>query len=234
MLRCSKLRKTHPPVVCLLAAITWTAAAAMLAAKFHGFRNAAWIAILVASCSYVAIGALGRPLQSKYNLFLFLALLSCWLGDVVGPQDFVWGLYAFLAAHLFFLMAFLSVQLRWKSSAHAAPLLTILAALLLAWIMPDVPDEERTAVACYTAVISTMVVGAWGARHHNDWIAPAAILFYVSDVFVARWRYGGTPINGYLCYPLYYTACVLFALSMQGAIPRGLHTSRQAASGAAM
>ncbi len=200
-----------------LAIVTGVATASMLVAKYHGFRQLVWLSTVLASTAYLGIGLLGKPHLTKYHLFVFFALSCCWIGDVIGPENFVWGLYAFLGAHLFLMAGFWSTGLIWRDCAHALLPIVPMAAMLLAWILPHVPDDERGAVVAYTVVISAMLVGAWGARHANSWIVPAALIFYVSDIFVARWRYGGSAINGYLCYPLYYTSCVLFAMSMWNA-----------------
>jgi len=46
-------------------------------------------------------------------------------------------------------------------------------------------------------------------------VTSAAVLFYISDVFLANWRYVSTARwNMFVCYPLYYTACVLLAVSI--------------------
>ena len=41
------------------------------------------------------------------------------------------------------------------------------------------------------------------------------LIFLVSDIFVARWKFvDSSPINAFFCYPLYYSACSLLALSI--------------------
>ena len=204
-----------------LAVVTWIAVAGMLASKVTGNRPMVWALTVVASTAYLATGLLAGAHQSRFGAFVAAALLCCWLGDLIGPMDFVWGLYAFLAAHLFLMVAFWVADLDWKQSALALPVLVAVAASLMLWILPNVPEDERMDVAAYTVVISAMVVAAWGARRKNPWLLPAAVVFFVSDILVARWRYGGGPINGYLCYPLYYTACVWFAMSIRSAATQG-------------
>jgi hypothetical protein len=46
------------------------------------------------------------------------------------------------------------------------------------------------------------------------WLAIAASLFYLSDIAVAYWRFmpGDNSRCAFLCYPLYYPACLLLAL----------------------
>jgi uncharacterized membrane protein YhhN len=199
----------------------WFAVATMLVAKFTGNRPMVWLFIVVASTAYLAAGFLAGALRSRYGLYVFGALCSCWLGDMIGPRNFVWGLYAFLGAHVLLVLAFWSAGLDWKRTMRAALVLAVVAVGLMAVFMPNVAADERIDVAAYTIVISTMVAAAWGARAHNAWLVPAAIIFFLSDIFVARWRYGGGAINGYLCYPLYYTSCMFFAMSIRAAVPDG-------------
>jgi hypothetical protein len=60
-----------------------------------------------------------------------------------------------------------------------------------------------------------MVVMAVGVSAGNPFVLAGAILFFVSDIFVARWKFVDTSgINALFCYPMYYTACVLLALSI--------------------
>ena len=81
----------------------------------------------------------------------------------------------------------------------------------MVWIYTYVPEHERVTILAYVAVIGAMLALAAAAGNSKSLLLLAATLFYISDVFVARWRYGGGPFNGYLCYPLYYTSCALFA-----------------------
>jgi len=189
----------------------------MLAAKFAGNRPMVWPLTFIASTTYLLIGLLAGAGRTRYGMFTASALFCCWLGDMIGPGHFVWGLYAFFAAHILLMAAFWTTDVNWKQCTYAAPVLALIGILNVLWIFPHVPEGERAAVVAYTLVISAMVVTAWGARRNNPWLLPAAIVFFVSDIFVARWRYGGGAINGYLCYPLYYVSCVLFAISIRSA-----------------
>ena len=58
-----------------------------------------------------------------------------------------------------------------------------------------------------------VLTAAGGARAGLPLALPAAVLFYVSDVCVARWRYLDSAVDGYICYLLYYAACAMFALN---------------------
>jgi uncharacterized membrane protein YhhN len=82
-----------------------------------------------------------------------------------------------------------------------------------------VPDGMRTLVFAYVAVISTMLALAAGtyAAHGNAYIVVGALMFYVSDLSVARDRFVGEHIfNRLWGLPLYYGGQILLALSAAG------------------
>ena len=211
-------------VLWTLAAVMWLAVAGMLVGRAVGWSSSVTGAFtVVASTAFLVAALVAGAFRSRYGVLVLCALVCCWLGDILGPRNFVWGLYAFLGGHLLFTLAFASTRLNWRDSAFAVCAIAIIDALLMAWIMPNVPDKERFDVIAYTTVISVMLAAGWGARRANAWLLPAAIIFFISDIFVARWRYGGGAINGYLCYPLYYTACMFFAISIRSAVPGAVH-----------
>ncbi|MCC6486515.1 MAG: lysoplasmalogenase [Candidatus Hydrogenedentes bacterium] len=203
-----------------LAAVMGMAVAGMLVSRAAGWPKSMTVtSTVVASTAFLAAALAAGAFRSRYGILVLGALVCCWLGDIIGPGNFMWGLYAFLGGHLLFVLAFVSTKLHWRDSAYAVVALAVIDVLLMLWFLPNVPENERANVVAYTVVISSMVAAGWGARHANPWILPAAVIFFISDIFVARWRYGGGWIKGYLCYPLYYTACMLFAVSVRSALP---------------
>ena len=85
------------------------------------------------------------------------------------------------------------------------------------WLGPHVPQGEQPQIIGYTVVITVMLVfaGATPRFVGKQTALAGAIVFYLSDVFLANWRYVDTGRwNAFVCYPLYYTACVLLALSI--------------------
>ncbi len=89
---------------------------------------------------------------------------------------------------------------------------------LAVWILPGVGNAaELVLVPSYMVVITTMVVFSGGVRdaRMRAVVFLAAILFYISDIFVAEGRYVKViEDTAYYCYPLYYAACFLFAWSV--------------------
>ena len=159
----------------------------------------------------------GGGLSSWFGRWVVLALVCCWFGDMIGPFNFFAGLLAFLLGHLVFVAAFWTKGISAvRCLAAAAPVLAC-TGLLAWWLLPHVPAADRPAVVAYVAVITGMLLAAAGASRGTGGriLLAAAVVFYVSDIFVARWRYvDPDAINAFLCYPLYYAACILFALSV--------------------
>jgi len=154
-----------------------------------------------------------RP--SRYGRFILIALMLCWLGDFLGPYGFTLGLIMFLLAHLSFLAAFWSRGIDAKKFLLVSAVFLPLSAGVFYWLYPFVPKDNQAAVFSYMLVITAMVIFAGGIRIRNSLIFSGAVLFYISDIFVARWRFVSSgSINAFFCYPLYYAACILFALSI--------------------
>jgi len=170
----------------------------------------------MASTGFVAMGIAGGRLQTAYARRVLLALMACWLGDVLGAWNFIHGLAAFLSAHLLLLTAF------WSQGLSGRRLLRFLAPILVAtmavifWLFPHLPPAGYLPVSLYILAITLMLLFAFSAAHAPGGAIAllGAVLFFISDIFVARWRYVNPSIlNALFCYPLYYTACILFALS---------------------
>ncbi len=69
-----------------------------------------------------------------------------------------------------------------------------------------------------------MVVAAVGSRPGAGYglIALGAVIFFVFDIFVARGKFVAPgSINTVICYPLYYSACLLLAHSVRIHQPKG-------------
>jgi uncharacterized membrane protein YhhN len=211
-----RLLRTLPVMVAVVAVV------AMLIARNSG--GGAWVMplIFVASTGFLAIAATRVPLGDWYGRFILLGLVGCWCGDMLGPRNFMAGLAAFLLAHFGFIGAFCANGIAWKRALWGLPVLALVMAFVLAWLLPHVTTAELGPVTAYIAVISLMVFFACGTSHNavGRHALTGAVLFYASDIVVARWRYiDASPINGNICYPVYYAACIVLALSV--AISKG-------------
>lgn len=163
------------------------------------------------SLGFVTVGWLAGGWETRYGRWLMGGLLFCLAGDILGPYHFAAGALMFLLAHLLFVVAF-RVYGRHSAAWYFSLSMIVVSCLLLAWLVPRVDRGLLWLVLLYTLVITVMAITAAGT---NRLILSAALIFYVSDIFVARWRFvDPDPFNAFLCYPLYYTACLLFAVSI--------------------
>lgn len=176
------------------------------------FKPVASIALLVVATT---TGVTGR-----YGYLILVGLLLSVVGDLAllstHRRGFVAGLTAFLLAHVAYTIAFLTLEPSASSTVVAAMTFFTVGAILGRWIMPAVPNDLRAPVASYMIAITAMVVTATALAADGRWmIAVGGLLFYVSDVAVARnqfiasnWR------NKAWGLPTYYAGQTLLALSV--------------------
>ncbi|MBW2622789.1 MAG: lysoplasmalogenase [Deltaproteobacteria bacterium] len=165
-----------------------------------------------------------HPEPTFYYLIL-AGLIFCLMGDVflALPQKkmFTMGLAAFLAGHVFYIISFLSLIGidQWVSGP---PLVVIgVSAAVLVWLWPHL-DNMRLPVLFYVVVITVMVAGAWAVYRYSSCtlngpllILAGAVLFYLSDLFVAIDRFVKERfINRLIGLPLYYLGQFMLAFSV--------------------
>ena len=124
------------------------------------------------------------------------------------------GLVSFLLGHVVLVVAFAWRGLDPTGLAAAALLSAVAVVLALRWLRPHVPDSFRVPVHAYVAVISLMVVSAAGATAAGAGVAVlvGSLLFYVSDLAVARERFVEKSFsNRAWGLPLYYAATLVLA-----------------------
>jgi len=202
----------------------------LLAMAFEGLAWMQWIGLWGASTGFLLLAVACGAWQTMPGFFLLLGLVGCFLGDLFGPGDFALGGVFFLIGHLFFIAGFAVRPTDRAGLLLGASLMSAVAVAVVWWITPHLEPAQKPLSYAYTAVICAMVATAAGAwRNPGGRIAlVAAVIFFISDLFVARWQYvGGGRTNAFFCYPLYYTACVLFAWS---AFPTALARRRHPAA----
>jgi uncharacterized membrane protein YhhN len=150
---------------------------------------------------------------------IFLAgLVVSVIGDVflLWPKThFLQGVGAFLLAHCLYVGAFLALGVNWQGAGFALVLLAPIAWTVWLWLSPHT-GRMTSAIAVYLTAISTMAVFAIGAL----WAEPgqaqqvlvvAAVLFCVSDLFVARNKFIlSQHRNVWIGLPIYYVAQLAF------------------------
>ncbi len=200
-------------VICL------AALAGLLVSERRNSRRGVWIFKPLASTAFIATALAAGALESDYGRWILLALVLSWFGDIFlipreRPAIFQAGILSFLLGHVGFAAAFVQHGLdpMWLGIALVA---TAAAALpTLRWLLPHVPDDMRLAVRAYIAVITAMVVCAAGAVGHagQSTILLGALMFYVSDLSVARDRFVTKAFSNRVWgLPLYYGGQLVLA-----------------------
>lgn len=123
---------------------------------------------------------------------LLLSASGDWLLAVPGwPQSFVFGLAAFLLAHLCFLGALLPLVLNsTPSRARIAAVVGMCsaAAAMLVWLWPHL-GRDKLPVTAYIVVLSAMVCAALLAQLPTIWAGVGAVCFAASDSMIAISRF---------------------------------------------
>ena len=179
------------------------------------------VAKLFASSAFILLAVSAGALASRYGSIILAGLVMSWFGDafLIGTSRgwFLLGLARFLLAHIAYVTAFITIGVsrRWVFSAFV-PVLAI-AIGVLAWLQPHLPQALFWPVRFYTAVISLMVITAFGTRGAGatPLIVVGACLFFLSDLSVAALRFTEPALPTYvLGLPLYYAAQICLASSV--------------------
>ena len=175
------------------------------------------ISKVLASSAFVALGALGPRLAQHPVFFVGVCLAA--VGDVcLLPRSsrgwFLAGLVSFLLAHVAYTVAFAQLPLSWLVVAVVGAALALPALAVLRWLWPHLPERMRVPVLAYVVAITLMVDVAVAAALAGAtiWIPIGAVLFYLSDLTVARHRFvDDADINRLVGLPLYYAAQFILA-----------------------
>ncbi len=175
---------------------------------------------MTASTGFMALALIAGALNSWYGLAVLVALFFSWWGDLLlifrHQTLFLLGLIAFFLGHLGFVAAFLVHGVHPVCLVGTLVVLGIPAAIVIRWLNPGLGDM-RVPVYAYIAVISIMVACSAGAVSRGGvwFMTLGAVMFYCSDIFVARDRFIKTDAwNRYLGLPLYYGAQLLMAYTI--------------------
>lgn len=194
-----------------------------LFAEFRGLRSLKWIAKPLASLSFLAVALSVDALATPVGQAIFVALVLSFLGDVLlipdNQRSFLGGIGSFLLAHVGFIAAFLLRGVSVPATGAAVVALVPVAFLIGRWLLPHVHGPMKGAVLAYMTVITLMVAASVGTLARDGWGAPAwpwpvaAVMFFVSDLSVARDRFVAPGFDNRLWgLPLYYGAQLWFAL----------------------
>lgn len=176
------------------------------------------------SLLFIVAWALQPAQNPGFAAMILIALVFCLGGDVLlalgSHKTFLLGLVSFLLGHVMYAAAFFTVGQVGPAMAVGMILFMAAGVVVWRWLEPYLGDMQ-TPVLAYIVIISTMACAAAGLAANpaipcitRATILIGAILFYLSDIFVARQRFVvSAQLNRAAGLPLYYSAQFLLAFS---------------------
>jgi uncharacterized membrane protein YhhN len=194
------------------------ACALLLVAEVRAIPRLRVVAKIVASFDFVAVGILAHD-GSAYSTWIVTGLVCGAVGDVcllgAGRRWFTSGLVAFLFGHLAYVVAVAQVVTPGDWIGLGAILPIAVAAVAFAQLRRHLGGMSIP-VLVYVGVITTMVIAARASG--NPRLAVGAVLFFLSDLAVARQRFVGRSLtNKLIGLPAYYAGQLLIAWSIASA-----------------
>jgi uncharacterized membrane protein YhhN len=178
-----------------------------------------------ASLLFILAAALQPHPLPDYTTWVIVGLSFCLVGDVclALPQRpaFLVGLVSFLVGHVMYVFGFAvlsPMRLWWSAGAWGVAAISI---GVFFWLRPHLGKMLGPVIA-YILIISVMLIGAIGVfrsgglRPDGQWLVlVGALLFYLSDLFVARQRFVAPGfVNRAIGLPMYYAGQFLIAFSI--------------------
>jgi uncharacterized membrane protein YhhN len=191
------------------------ACALLLFAELRGLVRLRIVAKTIASFDFVAVGLIAQD-GSPYARWIVIGLVLGALGDVcllgAGRRWFTIGLVAFLLGHLAYVVAIAQIVPPGDWLGLPALLPIAGAMFVLVRLRPRLGSMTIPVIA-YIAVITTMVIAALASGRPR--LATGAVLFFASDLAVARQRFVGRSLaNKLVGLPAYYAGQLLIAWSI--------------------
>lgn len=192
-------------------------------AIFFDYQNSSWFFLFkpLTTVLVILIPVMTKTMDKMFRRLLIVALGFCLLGDVLlmKPDYFVYGLGAFLIAHLIFAKGFIGVQ-GFQESQIVFLVLLLIGVGLYFWLYPDLGGLKYP-VAAYVLVILFMVWQAIGLYLKNKTItggliALGALFFMFSDSLIAVDKFKNPfEFSGLLILSTYWLAITLIANSVR-------------------
>lgn len=200
-------------------AITAMATALLTSGIYFGWPGGTWLK-MAASTGFLAAALAAGGLLTAYGRAILVGLVCSWWGDLFlslsGATSFMMGLIAFLLAHIAYSVAFLLHGVRPAWIATGLAFAVAAGVPITAWLHPHLGTMQYPVYA-YIGAISLMVSLAVGTQGKaaNPYLILGALLFYVSDIFVARQRFVESGMeNALIGLPVYFLAQMLIARSI--------------------
>ena len=207
-----------PTLACLVSA------AFLTVCEFVGWRPVQWMLKPLAVFFFVWQALVLGAGAELYSGLILMGLGLSAFGDVLllkrdRPLVFKLGMLSFGLAHIAYAWAFFVVAAGGSGPLGLigiVPALT-LSAISVRWLFAKVSSADRVAIGIYAIMIGVMVAAALmvAGGPLSWWIGAAALMFAISDVFVARDRFViRDRRNALAITPLYFGAQCLFAISV--------------------
>jgi uncharacterized membrane protein YhhN len=202
-----------------------TLAALLWRGERTGDARSRWALKPLTSGLFLLVAFLQGP-SSVYDACIVTGLLLSAVGDVAlisrERSAFLGGLVAFLLGHVAYVAAFVARGAASTPDPVATALIAATGIGIFLYLRPHV-GRMLVPVVAYMLVISVMLAAAWAVASAEPAesgrpLVLAALLFYLSDITVARDRFVTGPrfANRLVGLPLYYSAQFLFAFSVGG------------------
>lgn len=206
-----------------------TAALLLLAGLLYASKKESIVGELLTkpllSALFIVTALILTHANTLYYPMVLSGLVLCLIGDVcliffTSRKIFTAGLAAFLAGHVIYVTAFVTIGTAGPAVWAAALVCLCASCAVFVWLRPHL-GEMRIPVIAYIVIITAMVISA-AALMNNHELAPSAralvfggaLLFYVSDIFVARQRFVTRGfVNRAAGLPLYYVGQFMIAFS---------------------
>lgn len=177
------------------------------------------------SSLFVVLAFLQMQENSTYNHLILTGLILSLVGDIClifffHKKVFTAGLVAFLAGHVMYTMAFSGLG-EVGELMITVGVIFILISIIIFMRLNSHLGNMKGPILAYIIIITAMVVGAGSLWNHSalditgrSLVLVGGILFYASDIFVARHRFVQKEfLNRAIGLPLYYTAQFMIAFS---------------------
>jgi uncharacterized membrane protein YhhN len=194
----------------------------LLVSERQDYQLGRWFFKPMACLGFIAGVFVLQPLRSTYGIGITIGLVLSIIGDLCliprgSGKTFLLGIGAFLLAHVAYAFSFMAFGYSMLWSMIAFFPLAAIGVFVFRWLQPDVPPELQRPVLGYVMVITWMVAMAIGtfAVHTEFLLIPvAAIMFWASDISVARARFKDANFSNKVWgIPMYFGAQLMFALT---------------------
>jgi uncharacterized membrane protein YhhN len=182
------------------------------------------------SALFIATALLQPHSADPYFYLILAGLVLCFAGDIClifffNRKVFTAGLAFFLTGHILYVLAFFITAGFTTGAWISLAVMSVISFFVFTRLRPHLGSMVGPVIA-YITIISVMVVAASSLTARQDFslqarvlVMAGSLLFYVSDLFVARHRFvEKNIINRYAGLPMYYAAQFMLAFSV-GMIP---------------